>query len=84
VTDGYANSRVHRFTPAESEHVLFWSEPGVGPGQFCLPHGVPVLDKDHVAVCDRETSEFRSSRSTATSPNNGSASGRWRSALPRR
>jgi DNA-binding beta-propeller fold protein YncE len=53
VTDGYANSRVHRFT-SEGVHVLSWGEPGGGPGQFYLPHGVTVLDQQHVAVCDRE------------------------------
>ena len=53
VTDGYANSRVHRFT-SQGVHVLSWGEPGGGPGQFYLPHGVTVLDDEHVAVCDRE------------------------------
>jgi DNA-binding beta-propeller fold protein YncE len=53
VTDGYENSRVHRFT-SEGQHILSWGEPGGGPGQFYLPHGVTVLDDGYVAVCDRE------------------------------
>ncbi|MDP6666638.1 MAG: peptidyl-alpha-hydroxyglycine alpha-amidating lyase family protein [Dehalococcoidia bacterium] len=53
VTDGYGNSRVHRFT-ASGEHVLSWGEPGTGPGQFSLPHNVVVLDDGRVVVCDRE------------------------------
>jgi len=53
VTDGYGNSRVHRFT-AEGKHVLSWGEPGTGPGQFSLPHNLVVLDDGRVVVCDRE------------------------------
>ena len=53
VTDGYANSRVHRFRP-DGRHVLSWGEPGGGPGQFYLPHGITILRDGLVAVCDRE------------------------------
>lgn len=53
VTDGYGNSRVHRFT-AGGEHVLSWGEPGTGPGQFSLPHNLVVLEDGRVVVCDRE------------------------------
>jgi DNA-binding beta-propeller fold protein YncE len=53
VTDGYGNSRVHRFTPA-GEHVMSWGEPGTGPGQFSLPHNLVILDDGRVVVCDRE------------------------------
>ncbi len=53
VTDGYGNSRAHRFT-ANGEHVLSWGEPGTGPGQFSLPHNLVVLDDGRVVVCDRE------------------------------
>jgi DNA-binding beta-propeller fold protein YncE len=52
-TDGYGNSRVHRFKP-NGEHVLSWGEPGTGPGQFSLPHNLVVLDDGRVIVCDRE------------------------------
>ena len=53
VADGYANCRVHRFAP-DGEHVLSWGEPGNGPGQFMLPHGVWVDSRDRVLVADRE------------------------------
>jgi len=53
VTDGYGNSRVHRFT-ADGKHVLSWGEPGTGPGQFSLPHNLVVLKDGRVVVCDRE------------------------------
>ena len=53
VADGYANCRVHRFSP-DGEHVLSWGEPGSGPGQFMLPHGVWVDSRGRVLVADRE------------------------------
>ena len=53
VADGYANCRVHKFSP-QGELLLSWGEPGSGPGQFNLPHGV-WIDKDgRVMVADRE------------------------------
>lgn len=56
VTDGYGNARVHQFSSA-GEHIRSWGSPGVGPGQFNLPHGVRVIDRNGeptVYVCDRQ------------------------------
>jgi DNA-binding beta-propeller fold protein YncE len=53
VSDGYGNARVHHFT-AGGEHVHSWGEPGIGPGQFNLPHGVIVTRDERVLVADRE------------------------------
>jgi hypothetical protein len=53
VSDGYANSRVHRFSP-DGKHLLSWGEPGSRPGQFSLPHSIVVTSDDRVLVCDRE------------------------------
>jgi streptogramin lyase len=53
VTDGYGNARVHKFA-ADGTHLLSWGEPGSGPGQFNLPHGVYVDSRGRVLVCDRE------------------------------
>jgi len=53
VSDGYANSRIHRFTP-DGEHILSWGEPGSRPGQFSLPHSLVVTADNRVVVCDRE------------------------------
>ena len=39
VTDGYGNARVHKFA-ADGTHLFSWGEPGTGPGQFNLPHGI--------------------------------------------
>jgi DNA-binding beta-propeller fold protein YncE len=53
ITDGYGNARVHIFSP-KGELVRSWGEPGSGPGQFHLPHGIAVASDGRVFVCDRE------------------------------
>ena len=53
VTDGYGNARVHKFA-ADGTHLLSWGEPGTGPGQFSLPHGIWIDRHGRVMVCDRE------------------------------
>ena len=53
IADGYANARVHKFTP-EGEHIQSWGDPGSGDGQFNLPHGVWIDRKGQVLVSDRE------------------------------
>jgi DNA-binding beta-propeller fold protein YncE len=54
VSDGYGNSRVHRFD-ADGNHILSWGEPGTDDGKFNLPHNIAILDEDLVIVCDRES-----------------------------
>lgn len=53
VSDGYGNSRVHRFD-RDGKHILSWGEPGTHPGQFSLPHNICMWDDDRVVICDRE------------------------------
>ena len=53
VTDGYGNSRVHRYT-AEGKHVVSWGAPGVDPGEFQVPHNVVIDQDENVYVTDRE------------------------------
>jgi DNA-binding beta-propeller fold protein YncE len=53
ITDGYGNARVHKFA-ADGTLLLSWGEPGPGPGQFNLPHGVWIDRPGRVMVCDRE------------------------------
>ena len=53
VTDGYGNSRVHRYT-AEGKHIVSWGAPGVEPGEFQVPHNVVVDSDENVYVTDRE------------------------------
>lgn len=52
VSDGYGNARIHRFS-AGGDLLAAWGEPGSGPGQFNLPHGIWVAD-NRVFVADRE------------------------------
>ena len=53
VSDGYRNSRIHKFT-AEGELVKSWGTPGSSePGEFHLPHSLMVDSEERVYVCDR-------------------------------
>lgn len=53
VSDGYGNARVHRFDSG-GRLLQSWGEPGTGPGQFNLPHGIAVSPDGKVFVADRE------------------------------
>jgi DNA-binding beta-propeller fold protein YncE len=58
VTDGYGNARVHKFAP-DGQLLFSWGEPGTGPGQFNLPHGI-AIDRDGVIyIADRENSRVQ-------------------------
>jgi sugar lactone lactonase YvrE len=58
VSDGYGNARVHRFAP-DGRLLHSWGEPGSGPGQFHLSHGVAVASDGTVLVADRENSRVQ-------------------------
>jgi sugar lactone lactonase YvrE len=53
VSDGYGNARVHRFS-ADGKLIKSWGEPGNGAGQFNLPHGIAVDERNLVYLADRE------------------------------
>ena len=53
VADGYGNARVHRFDP-QGKLIGSWGEPGAGPGQFHVPHGIAIGRDGTVYVADRE------------------------------
>ena len=54
ISDGYGNSRVHRYD-ATGSLILSWGLPGkVNPGDFHLPHGIGLDQDGMVLVCDRE------------------------------
>ncbi len=53
VSDGYGNSRVHKYTP-DGRLLFSWGEAGTDPAQFNLVHNI-ATDKDgYVYVADRE------------------------------
>ena len=58
VSDGYGNARVHRFS-STGKLLASWGEPGTGPGQFMLPHGIAVDATGNVLVCDRESDRIQ-------------------------
>jgi len=53
VSDGYGNSRVHKYTP-NGELVMSWGEPGTDPGQFNIVHNIVADDDGWIYVADRE------------------------------
>ena len=59
VTDGYRNSRVHRFS-ADGRLIHSWGEPGkTDAGHFHLPHSVLIDEDETVYVCDRENNRIQ-------------------------
>ena len=82
VSDGYGNSRVHKFSK-NGELLLSWGEPGSEPGQMILPHGLCVAE-DKVYVTDRVNScvhvytdegDFIADWKDADNPNDASQGG---------
>jgi DNA-binding beta-propeller fold protein YncE len=58
VADGYGNARVHRFAP-DGRLLQSWGQPGSGPGEFQVPHGIAVDADGTVYVADRENSRVQ-------------------------
>jgi hypothetical protein len=58
ISDGYGNARVHKFS-APGRLLFSWGDPGRGPGQFILPHGIAVDSAGLVYVADRENSRVQ-------------------------
>jgi len=59
VSDGYRNSRVHRFS-SQGALLDSWGKPGKEePGEFHLPHSLWVDRQSQVYVCDRENSRIQ-------------------------
>lgn len=59
VTDGYRNSRVHRFS-RDGKLIESWGTPGKSaPGEFHLPHSLWVDRQGTLYVCDRENNRIQ-------------------------
>ncbi|HUK42095.1 MAG TPA: peptidyl-alpha-hydroxyglycine alpha-amidating lyase family protein, partial [Candidatus Acidoferrales bacterium] len=53
VSDGYGNSRVHKYSP-DGKLLFSWGEPGCDPGQFNIVHNICTDKEGWVYVADRE------------------------------
>ena len=53
VCDGYGNARIHKYAP-DGRRLMSWGSPGVGPGEFNLPHNIGCDADGWVYVADRE------------------------------
>lgn len=53
VSDGYGNSRVHKYSP-DGKLLMAWGEPGTDPGQFNIAHNICCDEDGWVYVADRE------------------------------
>lgn len=53
VSDGYGNSRVHKYSP-DGKLLFSWGEPGTDPGQFNIAHNICCDEDGWVYVADRE------------------------------
>ena len=53
VSDGYGNSRVHKYSP-DGKLLFSWGEPGSDPGQFNIVHNICTDRDGYVYVADRE------------------------------
>jgi DNA-binding beta-propeller fold protein YncE len=53
VSDGYGNSRVHKYSP-DGKLLMSWGEPGTGEGEFNIVHNICCDADGWVYVADRE------------------------------
>jgi DNA-binding beta-propeller fold protein YncE len=58
IADGYGNARIHKFTP-EGKLLFSWGDPGKGPSQFVVPHGLAVDNSGRVLVADRHNNRIQ-------------------------
>lgn len=58
VSDGYANTRVVKFSP-QGRFQFQWGEAGSSEGRFDLPHGIAVDGESRVYVADRSNSRVQ-------------------------
>ncbi len=53
VSDGYGNSRVHKYSP-DGKLLMSWGAPGTDPGEFNIAHNITCDADGWVYVADRE------------------------------
>lgn len=58
IADGYGNARILEYD-AQGKRLRQWGKPGQGPGEFNLPHGIAIDDKQVIYVADRENGRIQ-------------------------
>ena len=58
VSDGYGNSRVHKYAP-DGKLLLSWGESGSDPGKFNIVHNICTDRDGWVYVADRENNRIQ-------------------------
>ena len=56
--DGYWNTRIVKYD-ADGTYLMEWGEPGTGPGQFDLVHGLAIDTERRVFVADRRNNRIQ-------------------------
>ena len=58
VSDGYGNSRVVKFS-STGKYIKAWGTFGTKPGQFIIPHGIAIDQKNIIYVADRQNNRIQ-------------------------
>lgn len=58
VSDGYGNSRVVKFS-STGKYIKAWGTFGKKPGQFIIPHGIAIDQKNIIYVADRQNNRIQ-------------------------
>lgn len=58
VSDGYGNSRVVKFS-SSGKFVKSWGTYGSKPGEFIIPHGIAIDNKNIIYVADRQNNRIQ-------------------------
>ena len=59
ISDGYGNSRVHKYD-ATGSLLMSWGQPGtLNPGEFNLVHGIGLHKDGRLLVCDRDNDRIQ-------------------------
>ncbi len=58
VSDGYGNSRVVKFS-STGKYIKAWGTYGTKPGQFIIPHGIAIDQKNIIYVADRQNNRIQ-------------------------
>lgn len=58
ISDGYGNARIHKYT-GDGKLLFSWGDPGNGPSQFVIPHGMCVDREGRLYVADRQNERIQ-------------------------